>query len=446
VTVSDDNTVRVIDTATGQEKLRMTHANFVQKVRVSKDGQWIATTGYDQTVRIWDSATGTEVMRIPISGIGSSIRFNKDSTRLVVGDRNGHITLWDVSQLNAREGFIQFSDFLHEALFSPNGKWLAVNSDDANIWLINSDQLGNKEDNRQKLVSANGLTYDMAVSADSKWIAAVEYDANIADYNRVILTSVDGTQKFLLTHDKEVIDAVTFTPDSKQVISADANGLICRWDVETGKKSDCFETKGVTLAISVSSDGKYLVAGEDGNQSTVWDLTNQTQVATLEQPGRINAVQFSKDGKLIATGSSETTVYLWNVANGSFNLGSNTLLVNGEVLSMDFNPDNKHLAVGDSTGYVYLFDTELGREVARLPHIDKVTSVSFSADGKQLASVARKTVSLWDVQSIPLIMRDKLTETACSRLVSNFDKNKWKLMFFEEEYRLICPNLPAGVN
>jgi WD40 repeat protein len=429
VTVSDDNTVRVIDTATGQEKLRMTQANFVQKARVSKDGQWIATTGYDQTVRIWDSATGAETMRIPIDGIGSSIRFNKDSTRLIVGDRTGHITLWDVSQLNARKGFVQFSDFLHEALFSPNGEWLAVNSDDANIWLIKSDQLGKKEDNLQKLVTANGLTYDMAVSADSKWIAAVEYDSNIAEYDRVILASVDGTKKFFLSQDNKVINAVTFTPDGNQVITADENGLVCIWNVENGEKSNCFNTDGVILSIAV-----------------VWDLTTQTQVAALDQLGRIKAVQFSKDGKLLATGSSETTVYLWNVEDGSFSRMENKLLVNGEVLSMDFSPDNKHLAVGDSTGYVYLFDQALGQEVARLPHVDKVTSISFSADGSQLATVARKTVLLWNVPSIPLVMRDNLMETACARLISNFDKNEWKLLFFEEEYRLICPNLPAGVN
>jgi hypothetical protein len=55
-------------------------------------------------------------------------------------------------------------------------------------------------------------------------------------------------------------------------------------------------------------------------------------------------------------------------------------------------------------------------------------------------------VLLWDVPSIPLVMRDKLPGTACSRLITNFDKNKWKLLFFDEEYRLICPNLPAGEN
>ena len=447
VTVSDDNTIRVLDTATGQEKLRMTQANFVQKVRVSKDGQWIATSGYDKTLRIWDSASGAQMMQIPIAGIGSSIRFNKDSTRLVVGDYDGNISLWDISQLKAHTGFVQFSEFAHEARFSPNGEWLVVNTDDKNVWLINSDQLGKTEDNRKLLVTTNGLTGNMAVSADSKWVAITENDENFAQYNRVVLVGADGEKKSFFSHDGEVINAVAFTPDSKQVITADENGLINIWNVETGEKSYSLNTKGVILSLAVSPNGKYLVAGiEEENHSVVWDLTTQTQVATLEQVGRIKAVQFSRDGKLLATGSSEATVFLWNVEDGSFSRAENEFDANGEVLSMEFSPDNSLLAVGDSTGYAYLFDLALKQEVARLPHVDKVTSVSFSPSGKQLATVARKTVSLWDVPSIPRVMRDSLVETACAHLTTNFDMNKWKFLFFEEEYRLICPNLPAGAN
>ncbi|MDO8753173.1 MAG: TIR domain-containing protein [Anaerolineales bacterium] len=447
VTVSDDNFVRVIDTATGQERMRMAHANFVQKVRISPDGQWIATTGYDQTVRIWDSATGAEVMQIPVAGIGSSIRFNKDATRLIVGDRAGHLSLWDVSQLKSRRGFIQFPEFLHEALFSPNGEWLTVNSDDKNIWMIKSDLLGDQGDGRQILATSNGLTYDMAVSADSRWIAAVEYDSNIADYNRVILASTDGTKKFFPGHDKEVIDAVAFTPDGKQVITADENGLIFIWNVENGEKSYSLETTGVILSLAVSPDGKYLVAGiEEGDQSIVWDLSTKTQIATLEQAGKIKNIQFSRNGKLIATGSSEATIYLWRVEDGTFSRAEHEIQVNGEVTAMEFNPDDTVLAVGDSSGFVYLLDLALGQEVARLPHVDKVTSVSFSPDGKQLATVSRKTVLLWDVPSIPLVTRENLVETACSHMTRNFDESEWKLVFFEDEYYPICPNLPAGGN
>jgi WD40 repeat protein len=217
--------------------------------------------------------------------------------------------------------------------------------------------------------------------------------------------------------------------------------------VEKGEKAYSINTEGVILALAVSPNGKYLVAGiEENNHSIVWDLTTQTQVATLEQVGRIKAIQFSKDGTLLATGSSEATLYFWNAEDGSFSRSKIEFFANGEILSLEFSPDNQKLAMGDSTGYVYLFDLVLGQEVARMPHVDKVTRISFSSDGKQLATVSRKTVFLWDVPSIPLVLRSQLTETACARLINNFDKNKWKVLFFEEDYRLICPNLPAGEN
>ncbi|MBK9600813.1 MAG: TIR domain-containing protein [Anaerolineales bacterium] len=445
VTVSDDNTVRVIDTATGQERLRMAHANFVQKVRVSRDGQWIATTGYDKTLRIWDSASGTEVMQIPLDGIGSSIRFNRDSTRMIIGDNDGNVTLWDISQLKARKGILQFPEFVNEAHFSPDGKWLAVNSDDRNIWRVNLDESGNALDDRKVVHTTNGLTGDMVISPDSQWVAAVENDENVADYNRVVLVNAEGTTKFFLTHDKQVIDAVVFTPDSRQVITADQQGIINIWDVTNGEKVNTLVTDDVILSLAVSPNGKYLAAGvEENNYSIVWDLAAASQIATLPQIGRIKSVQFSNDGNLLATGSSETTIFLWNAADGSFNRMDGEYSVNGEALSMEFSPDDKQLAVGDSTGYVYLFDIGLNQEIARLPHADKVTSISFTPDGAQLATASRKTVPLWNVPSIPHIVRESLIESACARMTHNFNQSIWGLLFFDEEYRPICPNLADG--
>ncbi len=298
------------------------------------------------------------------------------------------------------------------------------------------------------MIEADGLTTKLAISADSNWIAAIEYDGNgnNASYNRVILASVDGEKKFLLSHDQEPISAVTFTPDSKQIITADQKGLINIWNVENGEKISEIKSNGVILSLTVSTDGIYLAAGiEEGNHSIVWNLKKKIQVATLDQIGKINSVQFSSDGKLLATGSSEATIYLWNVgADGTFTLAENEFHVNGDLSALEFSPDSSLLAVGDSTGFAYLFDITLGQEVSRLPHIDKVTSISFSPDGKKLATVSRKAVMLWDVPSIPFFIREKLAEAACSRMTENFDENKWKLIFFEDEYYPICPNLPAG--
>ncbi|MCE9645235.1 MAG: TIR domain-containing protein [Chloroflexi bacterium] len=449
-TASDDNFVRILDTQTGQERLRLAHTNFVTKVRISRDGQWIATTGYDDTVRIWDTVTGAEVMQIPIATTGADIRFSRDGTRLVVGDQAGHLSLWDISQLKERRGFLQFPEFIQEARFSPNGEWMITNSDDRNIWLIKTADLGSPDAPRRKLVSSDGLTTHIAISADSKWIAAVEYDGNgnNADFNRVILASVVEKKKHLLSHGGELIDAVTFTLDSRQVITADEKGLINFWDVDTGEKLSSLETNGVILSLAISPDGKYLVAGiEEGNRSLVWDLNTKTQLATLEQIGKINAIQFNPDGNLLATGGSGASVYLWDVhKDGTFTLSEDIFHVNGGVSTLDFSPDSNLLTVGDSTGYAYLFDLHLGQEVSRLPHIDKVTSISFSPDGKQLATVSRKAVMLWDVPSIPIFTRKDLIDIACSRMTENLDINKWKLVFLEDEYHPICPNLPAAGN
>jgi WD40 repeat protein len=86
------------------------------------------------------------------------------------------------------------------------------------------------------------------------------------------------------------------------------------------------------------------------------------------------------------------------------------------------------------------------QEVARIPHVDEVTSVSFSADGKILATVSRKVVELWDTAAIPKINNKDLIATSCGRLTSNLSETTWKLLFLEEEYRMICPALPVGAN
>lgn len=444
-TASDDNFVRILDTETGQERLRLAHTNFVTKVRISRDGQWIATTGYDDTVRIWDVVTGALVMEIPIKTTGADIRFNRDITRLIVGDQDGNITLWDISQLKTRTGYISFSDYLQESKFSPDGKWMVINSYGGDIWSIKSGELGQEDANREKLTTSNDFTTNMAISPDSKWIAAIEYDSfgDNPDHNRVILLNAETKKESFLSHDGELIDAIVFTPDSKQIITADEKGLVKAWNVESNEKAYQLETNNVILSLAISPNGKYLVAGiEEGNFSIVWDVNTKKQIATLDQIGKINSVQFSSNGKFIATGSSEGSIYLWNTSD--FTRLNTDFHVNGELLSLAFSPDDKFLAIGDSTGFAYLFDIKLGQEVSRLPHIDKVTSVSFSPNGKQLATVSRKAVMLWDVPSIPIFTREKLAEIACSRMTENFDQNKWKLIFFEDAYYPICPKLPAG--
>ena len=204
-TASDDNIIRVVNTAdkgTGTERFRMSHAHFAQKVVVSSDGQWIASTGYDQVVRIWDSVSGNQMLEIPLDSNGSAISFNQDSTRLVAADEDGNVSIWDISRLQWRVGYIEFTEFVREADFTPSGEFLIVNADDYNLWRIPADQVNDfkKGTEGEVIATTQSLTYDTAISPDSRWAAVVEYDSEDTQRNRGTLIDINTGNQFPLEH------------------------------------------------------------------------------------------------------------------------------------------------------------------------------------------------------------------------------------------------------
>jgi WD40 repeat protein len=59
---SPDNTVRIWDPATGQQRSTLTgHTDTVTTLAIAPDSTWLATTSPDNTVRIWDPATGAAI-------------------------------------------------------------------------------------------------------------------------------------------------------------------------------------------------------------------------------------------------------------------------------------------------------------------------------------------------------------------------------------------------
>jgi WD40 repeat protein len=380
VTVSDDNKVRVLDTATGSERLRMSHTGFAQKVEVSPNGEWIASTGYDNVIRIWDAASGSQMMEIPLDSNGIALSFNQDGTRIVAATKTGAISIWDISALASRIGYIEFPEFVHEARFTPSGESLIVNSDDFNIRKFSTAALAtiNKASQGDALFTAPALTYNTAISPDSKWVAVVEYDSVEAKNNRGRLVSIDGSTEYPLDHNGRVT-GVAFDKDSQYAITSGTNGSISFWDVKTGKQDEALKLDNSQAAYSLAVDpAETLLAAGLNDSIQLWDYKSSRSVAVLEQPGEIVALTFSNDGKWLASASSEGQIFLWTVENGTFEQFGDPIQLDGRALVLAFSADGQWLAGGGSSGFAYLWSTSTSRELARIPHNDPVTSVSFS--------------------------------------------------------------------
>ncbi|RPJ21024.1 MAG: TIR domain-containing protein, partial [Chloroflexi bacterium] len=273
VTASDDNKVRVLDTTTGQERLRMSHASFVQKVEVSPDGQWIASTGYDRVVRIWDAASGSQMLEFPLDATGSAISFNQDGTRIIAADENGNISIWDISTLSARVGYIEFTEFVHEARLAPSGGYLIVNADDYNIWRIPAAEIGQIKDGTRGeiILTAESLTYNMAISPDSKWIAAIEYDSDNPQNNQGVLVSMDGQTKFPLPHGGQVT-GIAFDNASKLVLTTGRNALVSFWDIVSGERQPfALNNFEPIYSLALSPLGTLAATGLH-SKTRIWDI------------------------------------------------------------------------------------------------------------------------------------------------------------------------------
>jgi hypothetical protein len=74
-----------------------------------------------------------------------------------------------------------------------------------------------------------------------------------------------------------------------------------------------------------------------------------------------------------------------------------TMLHQDSVSAVSFSPDGKTLASGSEDNTVRVWDRATGKELQRLSPDSSVTAVSFSPDGKTLASGSEdKTVRVWD--------------------------------------------------
>jgi WD40 repeat protein len=427
VTVSEDHRIRVWDSESGGELLTMTQDGIVTDVAVSPDGQWIASTGEDRTTRLWDAVTGVEIFQIPLASNGARVAFGMNGERLVSTDQGGAIDTWDISGLAARIQTLSFEETLDEVQYSPSGERLAV-SEENQVWLLRPDvstgRIASPTGSPTIVLEAN--VREMIFSPDSSFLA--------------IVTEADEASLYGTANPRQPVrefssvKTVAFSSDNQQFIAADLEGKIQAWNALNGEliedtNSEYPQTSSLATSSGILAFGfkdKIWVVGANGKGGR----------ADIEAPGENTLLALNNDGSWLASTDSSGRFQIWKSQNSEY---TSVITFDKEpALSLALNPEGNLLAIGTSR-YVFLVDPASGNEIARIPHRYAATGVSFSADGKYLATASHDLIQVWEIAKIEQIKYEELIKSACSRLSGRFTQAQVDALL--EDPGVLCEDL-----
>lgn len=430
-TASADRRIRIWDATSGAEKLSMSQDGSVTDVVFSANGKWLASTGEDRTARVWDAETGAQIFEIPLKASGSQLAFCNDDQWLVSTDASGAIDIWDISIMNIPSIAMSTPSrtLVDHVQYSPSGEQLAVSSEN-NLWLLTPDL--------ESVLSERELT-----ERDSFFKSKIEKLVFSPDSTRLgVLTAANdlaiydtASRAFTSLKNTSLVKDIAFSPDSQQLIISDSEDKLHVWDIANSQwieNSELASVPGSTLA----SSSKFLAVGAP-DEIRVTGMDGKGWISQLESTGNSDILAFSKDGSLLASVDSDGRVHTWQYQNGIFTAGFS--LNNERAVSLAIHPQKPFLAVGTAT-HVYIMDFA-GKELARIPYTDTVSDISFSADGKYLATASSTLLQIWDLDKIQLVKSEELISVACSRLFENFSRPQWETFFPGDPYTPLCDSL-----
>ena len=400
---SRDKTIRVWDVSTGKQLTVLKgHESGIGDIAISSDGKRLVSVSADKTTRLWNMESGASLMTLDgHSGMVGSVAFSQDDAQIITGGENGGIgsggiiKVWDAASGAELATFLGHLRRVTGVAFSPDGKRIVSGSYDGTI------KIWEPGVNPTAPVRLEGRHGSMSFSRDAKYLVTGGKDKAIRVWDAV-------------THDEVMkIDgaggSVSLSPDTKRLISADGNDIYV-WDASSGEKLMTLSGHESEIwSISYSPDGSRIVSGGLDKTVRLWNADTGAEIMTLRGHGDsplvagfispVASVAFSPNGKLIASGSYDYTVKIWNAITGT------------EVMTMDkhsslisdvaFGPDGKRFASASSDGTIRVCDVVAGSELHVLQgHEGEVVSIAFSPDGKRIVSGSKdETVRIWDTES-----------------------------------------------
>jgi len=310
-------------------------------------------------------------------------------------------------------------------VFSPDGRLLATRtfrSSTIKLWeTATGRELRNLSSGTQ---SALGMSPYVVFSRDSRLVAAAAGDNSVRIWDVTSgreLQTLAGPQGSFAS--SIGVYFIAFTADGQIVTVSDAIRI---WDVASGRELRTLGSTTMSMSsitggdggVAISPDGKQFVSVVTSSEkpaARVWDIASGRELRSVELADEESGpaeIAFTSDGRLLISGVVDKQVKLWDLSSkrSERKLG----VTAQEFAPVAFSRDGRRLVLVE--GYALRrWDTSTGQElpVLNLPNsglfpsqVDTLVSVSFSEDGKRIATGGFDTPTiLWDAETGKQILK-----------------------------------------
>jgi RNA polymerase sigma factor (sigma-70 family) len=436
--------VRLVEAATGAERLRIALGARLVRLAWSHDGRRLAATERDNAVRVYDVADGRRLhswtvnLTNPNENYTSAIAFSPAGTTLAVGATDHLVHLWDLKSGREMPALRGHGWYVSGLVFAPDGRFLYSVGWDGNIrcW----DTATWRE--RPAPMAATGTVARAPVGSIVAW----EGDGGVVHLSdavtgrmlRTLPGKAAGFTRLVFSPDEavlaaagndlsvqlwdvasgklrrewswpkgkdgyQVVEDMAFAPDGKTLATADFRGSeVLLWDTQSGTRLGRAAHQ-MAFGVVYGHDGRTLITVGWDRALRWWSLPGLQALGAMILPAgtkndlRLHAITASADGRRLATIDLGGGISVWDAASHQVLRSFPALMGQCRIA---LSPDGQWLTVGGYSGEVALWDVNSGQQVWKpVGHPSRVFQVAFSPDGRTLLTGSDdSTVLVWDLR------------------------------------------------
>ncbi len=240
------------------------------------------------------------------------IAFFPGGDRLLSVSNDGSVRVWDVETGKPlRQDKIE--KCRGEAALSPEGHFLAVSADQTVVVLALKEGEARSGQVREFEQADSGFIGGLAFSPDGRQLASANYD-----FSTILWDVETGRLVQRLQGHQDQVRSVAFNPSGTRIVTGGYDKTLRIWDPRSGKQVRVLKGhEKPILAVAISPDGTSVLSGGFDDAARLWDFETGREIRTFRgHSDAINSVAFSPEGRHMLSASNDHTVRLWDLTTG----------------------------------------------------------------------------------------------------------------------------------